>query len=877
VITIDTQIHGYRQGHQLLASTAGLPKTDQSTIDQLSDVAGPLRPGEVFAPYLSAYALPSGHHYVLARTWQDLTVPRAGCVRTLSLLIPTSAWASAPGLKSFLEPLDPETLPSTAEALTLSEPSPASLPPAPAFQASELLEALFLEEAKPVAIFDAPSPELIALRLLTALWPSLRSRFALSTFALSPRKIEGRSFDLVFAPKDARPKFADWPGRRIDARAGQGARHRWTSAIVDRVFNEPVPRLLAERELRLIGTDESSTTAALRIALLWDELLAKLDRSPSAALGLLDIANTKMQGDPEAVLALLPALADAAQRAVTSLPPSEAWDFIGAMARKTHGTRLAPAVRSVAAAAGLLARTSPSGAVALLDQLDPQGALQSLVPQIAEALDELFGGSAEQAIAKALPETLARLIGANEALTRKIVAKPSLIERLARILPELAPTTFDSVREALLPLLIDDPQIAAARPLLASLDADGLMAEVRHLHEVNALEAATFVIPLVARARDLQAVSRLRDVLVATPAAGGRDRLLRATLAPTVEDVIWLLEEARLHETTVDAFLADLLLAADKDQFRGLLTHGSLAQTILGTLSTDASDVLLRALDEVELPLAVHVATTVRLLPTSPDPQRVALARKALDRCLRDHFANHEVETVSMLLGVVGQALDGGWAAWRGLERGVAGPVVNRNLVAFNNTSAAARMRIVGAVDSVAQALAGRHAVELDEEAGDACARLFWDAQSTDADGLLRAAGRLLPLLLRSVRAPVSGMVAATFPAIYRELAKEEDVPDLFKFVPFLDWDRCKAARRELVDAFLASTVWKPGDLALTACRASDVGNIFRRIAKAYEGETYTDRIAADLSRLPAPCREQTENAIAKIRSEWSGRSNWRD
>ena len=87
VISIEQQVHGYRQGHQLLSSSVNLSKADQSTIDQLSDVAGPLRPGEMFSPYVSAYPLPSETFYVLARTWQDLTVARAGCVRTLSLLI----------------------------------------------------------------------------------------------------------------------------------------------------------------------------------------------------------------------------------------------------------------------------------------------------------------------------------------------------------------------------------------------------------------------------------------------------------------------------------------------------------------------------------------------------------------------------------------------------------------------------------------------------------------------------------------------------------------------------------------------------------------------------------------------------------------------
>ena len=87
MIIVERQVHGYRQGHQLLAASAQLPKEDQSVIDRLSDVAGPLRPRERFESYLTAYPLPSGESFVLARTWQDLTVARAGCVRTLSLIL----------------------------------------------------------------------------------------------------------------------------------------------------------------------------------------------------------------------------------------------------------------------------------------------------------------------------------------------------------------------------------------------------------------------------------------------------------------------------------------------------------------------------------------------------------------------------------------------------------------------------------------------------------------------------------------------------------------------------------------------------------------------------------------------------------------------
>jgi hypothetical protein len=51
-----------------------------------------------------------------------------------------------------------------------------------------------------------------------------------------------------------------------------------------------------------------------------------------------------------------------------------------------------------------------------------------------------------------------------------------------------------------------------------------------------------------------------------------------------------------------------------------------------------------------------------------------------------------------------------------------------------------------------------------------------------------------------------------TFQPVYRELQKER-LPDFLGLVfLFLDWDRCKSARRELIEAFFRSD-WLGTDL----------------------------------------------------------------
>ena len=60
-------------------------------------------------------------------------------------------------------------------------------------------------------------------------------------------------------------------------------------------------------------------------------------------------------------------------------------------------------------------------------------------------------------------------------------------------------------------------------------------------------------------------------------------------------------------------------------------------------------------------------------------------------------------------------------------------------------------------------------------------------------------------------------MIAVLFPIVYRKLTRSDDVSDLLKFLPLFDWDCCKTASSELVNAFMSSS-WKAGDLALTVC-----------------------------------------------------------
>ncbi|MEX3973791.1 hypothetical protein [Paraburkholderia caribensis] len=778
---------------------------------------------------------------------------------------------------SALRLLESTELPTESEAISAGLEDAhldVRLPPAINFSASELLEALFFEDAKPVVVFDAPNPELIALRLLAALWPDIRRRFSLSTFALSPRKIGGRDLDLVFAPSNAKSKFSDWPGRRVDGRATQADRHRWTGTIVRRVFASPDPRLLSDYDVKLLGDRETESAASLRIALLWDELLEKLGRTPTAALGLLDIAHSGLVSNTYAMRALEPRLADVIRTAPESLSPSEAWEFIGAISKKIRGRELPQSRRAVEELVALLAERAPEGAIKLLHHGDRGDAIEELIPHIAMGLSLGAMPRVEQMLLAAPADVFAMLASQGGALASRIAQCDNLIERVPNVLKDIEHSLAARASAALQPFLVDDRQLTAALPIFATLTTREVAKQLERIGQANAFGAKCMCAVLIKRARDVGGLSTVREVLVSCEPSDRRDELLGQTIEPEAGDVRWLLGEKNLSVPTVTKLLVDLLSNASDRKFCELFEDEAIAERVLDRLPQDAVDLLVRIAFLDGLPVSTYVGVVQSIIPKVDDIKKFDIARRAIEPCLRNRFVGDEGAVLYMLLDILGAWLDGAWAARAGLDRENDPALISRNLVAFNEAPQDARARILSAVDEVARILQGRYSLDIDEAASDACANLMLDAERTEFQTVLAAAGWLVPSLLSARHQRVSSMIAALFPLIYRELAKESDVPDMIKFVPFVDWDRCKTARRELVHAFMTSS-WRPGDLALTACRCNDVKKIFKRVAASYGGDEYLASIENDLGRLGTDDRDTVKHAIAEIRMDSSYRFDW--
>lgn len=864
----DQQLHGYRHGHQLLSASIKLPKLDQDLVDRMSDVAGPLRPGERFDPYLTCYPLPSGTYYIVARTWQDLDAPRAGCVRTRSLILPMTEWMAGIDVVGLAERLSrdgPSAPAGRVEEDRLLRP----VPHVAVSQSIELVEALFLEDRKPIVVFDASDPESVTLRLLTAFWPSFRRTFAVSTFALSPRTLGGRSFDLVFAPTDARPRFVDWPGRRIDAKKPATGRHRWSHEIVDRVFSGDKPSLLRGDMLGEGASENGGAEAELRISLLWNELREKLESSPNAALGLLDIANSRSIRNLDAIRRLEPELGRAAQRAAATLPPSEAWRFLLALTDKLTDVRLQLSVaKAIRGAAIHLASSAPIDALANVEMLSIARGHELLLGAVGDGVAQGFDDRRAAALAEVKPANFLQLlllspILAEVSLTRYV----ALSVRLATALAEASSETCDDAKRRLLRLLVDDRQADAARVLIADLNSSELLAEAKHLSASNGLAAETLHASLADRARAIGAVAELRDTIAGLPDSRGTGALLLRLISPVQDDLQWLLETPALADERRLDFLRSVMRSASAAQFKSMVV-GRQRESALQLLMRDPAgslEIVERMLEDEGMDASIAVQATMLLLPHANHDHGHRLASRALDIVLpRDTGAGRNA-ALGELLETMGASLNGSRAIRLGLQPAVPGEIVAANLSAFNRSSPAVRQRIMSAIEELAKAIVARGRIDYPEHAAADAASLLWDSAVLDKLAFMQSSATLLQFLLRSKREPASPLIAAAFPSVYQELKKANDPPDFFKFFLFVDWDKCKIVRRELVDALMHSN-WRATDIALAAARAQDPVRILRRIAKQNDGARVIADIERDLSSIPDPWRGQVQEALEVVR-----------
>ncbi|HYO52418.1 hypothetical protein [Archangium sp.] len=236
-------LHGYDQGHRLLASSQGaaLDERELALLERLSDLSGYLPMGTGFDHYHTGF--PCGRYYAFACTWPDLTATRAGTVLTHTLLLPRDEAGRLDDLWR-LAPLHQRPRGASDQELYRKPCSTAEPAPPPQEQPGPdevlaVMALLFGTSERPLLWVDERRPDAIVRLVWDLLRAEQRERFAFCTFALQLRTVESRPFDFLGIPPAARGSFLEqassetwWDsGKLLNARLASLTQQPWAAEL----------------------------------------------------------------------------------------------------------------------------------------------------------------------------------------------------------------------------------------------------------------------------------------------------------------------------------------------------------------------------------------------------------------------------------------------------------------------------------------------------------------------------------------------------------------------------------------------------------------------------------------------------------------------
>ncbi|HZF56821.1 MAG TPA: hypothetical protein VE093_49740 [Polyangiaceae bacterium] len=237
-------LHGYDQGHRLLALGGNVNDHELAALDRLSDLSGYLPLGTEFDRYHTGFAC--GRYYAFACTWPDTSALRAGTVLTHTLLVPQdwlarvsdlwslSAWHRRPASAADRAPY------TSAIEMDLGGQNQ-GVPAINRDRAEASVVLWFGQPDRPVLWVEENRPEDVVRYLWMLLWAEARQQFAFCTLSLQVRHVHGRPFGFLALPPSARGSFHERSGSAAWWQGGQltnpglreAQRQPWVQTIVD--------------------------------------------------------------------------------------------------------------------------------------------------------------------------------------------------------------------------------------------------------------------------------------------------------------------------------------------------------------------------------------------------------------------------------------------------------------------------------------------------------------------------------------------------------------------------------------------------------------------------------------------------------------------
>lgn len=912
--------HGYKRGHQLLASSLQLETKSADLILRLSDLSGSASSEAEIRPYITAYPLPCGKFYALAKTWLDEHAPRAGCVLTHTLLIQMNHWAelSEPQdiAELFVRPQNADDIDAYQAALTFdnSQSTKKTLYPPRQETAIEFVAKYFGEGLRPLVWFGEPKPEDIFWYVTRSLWPSLRTGFACCTFSLQPRTLEDRPFDLLLAPLSVQSRFLKLPRENIlsgtslrgNTASSSRVEEPWHQTFANTIFKGDVHNSVPTREDSEFSSLLTKDPTAIRNLFLIKRLQKRIDESPTASIGLMDAVAALAPEDNQAVIYKKNLVATALSAAKNIPSAGEAlkcYFLIGERLGRLPFKRSAAEVESQLYKA--VAHRTTQDAEAALDigekLLTPHtSTIESAYAKgvIAGLMKLAVDNPAQLSVLHRFPVAAATIITTEPDIAQgfllgmKEQGELSIAEAdlMAWLTTATDPKVYSRLQSALLPQIEGDSEAALAEELLTHVDRTSLTTILNTLCRTT----DNFTSP---RIRQIVG-ERISEVFPVEVRSWGRStnawsegvaEVIAAAYPANATGFIELLEDSFANPERKAEVIAVFL---DTISIRGLplwlkehvKRDASFLIPVLALgreTSQKVSDVVSRILEEVrDLPLAmspdiIDIITNVRHLSFSDI---------LIDRALRSAivgFIKGEIDRESFQ---VWQAQD--WSirwfervnSWD-LESLVVGKSYD-NLQAWEKawawTSEAPDVLyyrdppIIPVL--VAKLIGARRGnwkwhSNLSETW---VAILHRTANAKQNLAYLYLCSHALDYAFSHKQYPLGGVVAEAFPKVYTTLLKSPTVSPMtsiiFSIISWIDsdWDKGKDLRQRLVSEFMDST-WAPGDLALAARDTELLRKVFKRIMRRPDGERYVAAMLRDLKGRNGPLAARTSDTLAKL------------
>jgi hypothetical protein len=890
-------LHGYLNGHERLAGSLTLPQADAELTVRLSDLSGTLQGDNSFYPYLTIYPLPTGSFYAIAKTWLDLDAPRGGCVLTRTALVPMTAWSH--GGVDLADIAALLTQPTRQDVERFNKPLSLSVATerdarndTPHQEVEGFAAKYFGEGIRPVVWFRDTDPDNILIAIVRHLWPQLRRNFAACTLSLQPRQLANAPFDILFAPTTAYSRFSKIARENVVQSVGDTKKslriEPWIMALSSSICQEgPLPTVADWPDLLdALGPEPSS----VRWLYLLNEMRSRTAESPTAALGTMDIVES-LCPSPDSKPTLKSNVARSAIAAADSA--STASNSLGLLSLICERL-LHPAFREI-----------DSG---IFDEMT------NLVS--VKAANSVEDGLASYETLRAKPQDAGPALsafryGIAEALRKQSVLSPSKVAALKEY--ELAATDIvpenASIAEAYLQAhqslsAVEDilrwlhssrgevDRVAFAKLFLRSalsLPA-GEEVYVEALSHLSADDVETVLNGMGAEVLEVKPVEiafekqvarkhpdRVRQWVERLPVfSRAAAKVASSTYEPSPEGLAELLADKAFSKERRDTILIEYLGRVVQPRIPPWLFERIDGAPPLLLSVVDAAV----AGDSAAGPLLARFAETT-IIPATTIPPLVVpisslsrlpvfgqlcewLVRSAIARILRGEA---EGEMFDQLTGnsEVGAWISnadgfrfGNWVAseagrdgkaqvraWSWLAHGPEALYRSRENLTLVTIGQLSRQ-----MDRSGSPEIGRCWKLIIERARAFCGSRVAFNHSVQA----------LQFSFQHIKLPVGTLVPVVFPDVYKAVAEQsafaDDAEGLFSY----DWDKAKALRRNIVDAFVDSD-WPPSDLALAAYRSFGLRKLFKRVWRKWRGERYIERMIRDLSTRSdaeaAACRKE--------------------